>query len=175
MPGERALAAEEEIMTTADITPLDRLYAIADEAGFDVSDSTEEDWPEYMAATAATDEIILAPGLDDDETRTDLLAMCIALSYMMAPRGGAPDDPDQYVRAPDGFAVVLRERIPEPPVGPGHRAGQIARAVGRDTGSAAFRFCVTADELAAYEEETGDEASGAEAPAEYLPASGNVS
>ena len=168
------VAAASALAATADISPLDRLYAIAKEAGFDVSDSTEEDWPEYVAAMAAPDEIVFAPGLDDDETRTDLLAMCIALSYMMAP-GGAPDDPDQYVRAPDGFAAVLRERIPEPPVGPGHRAGQIARAVGRDTGSAAFRFCVTEDELTAYEEETGEEAPRAEAPAEYRPASGYVS
>jgi hypothetical protein len=102
------VAVASVLAATADTSPLDRLYAIVKEAGIDISDSTEEDWPEYVAATVAPDEIVFALGPDDDETRTDLLAMCIALADMIASEGEALVGPG-YVTAPDGWAVVLRD------------------------------------------------------------------
>ncbi len=124
-------------------TPLARLHGTAMQLGVIVVDAVDDDglWlDEDTAAIVACGECIaLNPGLEDDGLRADVLAMALALTYIMTPcqTGHAGD-----ITAAGGFVLISRTRVAEPLPGPGEFATVIAREHGRDTASAAFEYTV---------------------------------
>jgi len=124
-------------------TPLARLHGTAKQLGVIVVDAVDDDGPllddDSAAIVACGDCIALSPGLEDDGLRADVLAMALALTYLMSPceTGHARD-----ITAAGSLAVISRTRVAEPLPGPGMLATVIAREHGRDTASAAFEYTV---------------------------------
>jgi hypothetical protein len=119
-------------------TPLARLYAMALHGDIDVTvhDDSTEPWPDDIAALATYDKIvILSPSLDDD-LRADVLAFAVAVCCSIEVGDTAPEG---YIAAPDGYVAIGRERLPDPPKGPGRLARLFAQQCGRDIDSATFR------------------------------------
>jgi hypothetical protein len=119
-------------------TPLARLYAMAMHGSINVSvyDDSDEPWPDSETAALASYDgiVILNPSLDDD-LRADVLAFAIAVCCSIVIGDTAPEG---RIAAPDGYVAIGRERLPEPPNGPGRLAKLFARQCGRDIDSATF-------------------------------------
>jgi len=119
--------------------PLVRLHQTAMRLGITVLDEAAADgWPDENTAAIVRfgEHIALKPGLDDD-LRADVLAMALIVAAAMGERAtGHPC----AISAPDGVVVISRTRVARPRLGPGRVATLLARACGRDTGSAAFEY-----------------------------------
>ncbi len=121
-------------------TPLVRLYGTAHQLGIIVLDAVDDDGPwldeDTSAIVACGVCIALSPGLQDESLRADVLAMALAVTYVMHPR-----ETGQEADITAGSIVLIsRRRVADPGPGPGSLATVIAREHGCDTPSAAFEY-----------------------------------
>ena len=124
-------------------SPLARLQDTAIRLGIVVLDAADEEGPwlddDSAAIVACGVCIALSPGLNDDGLRADVLAMALAVTYVMNPRAtGRPGD----ITAAGSFVLISRTRVADPLPGLGELATVIAREHGRDTASAAFEYAL---------------------------------
>jgi hypothetical protein len=118
-------------------TPLARLYAMAMAGDIAVSDyDGDVPWPDsHIIALVAPGRVVLHSEIESDNLRTEVLAFSIALSVSIVVGDSAPTG---HVATSDGIVLVTRERIEEPPRGPGRLAGMFVRQCGHQTASATF-------------------------------------
>jgi len=126
-------------------TPLARLHGTASRLGIVVLDAADDEGPwlddDSAAIVACGVCIALSPGLNDDGLRADVLAMALAVTYVMNPRAsGPPGD----ITAAGSFVLISRTRVADPLPGLGELATVIAREHGRNTASAAFEYALPA-------------------------------
>ncbi|WP_285503395.1 hypothetical protein [Actinokineospora sp. NBRC 105648] len=127
---------DNAFLTEELMTPVGRLYDVADKAHIIVFDVTAEDAEGYAGAVGiGFDEqdtrfglVGLAEDLDDD-LRADVLSFGIA---------AVVGDAARIMAATDGYLAIERTRRPAAQAGVGHLAWHIARSCGRATPSATF-------------------------------------
>ncbi|MBB6546865.1 hypothetical protein [Nonomuraea rubra] len=115
---------------------------MAMEGGIEVSDfeCIDGPWPDDdITALVAPNRIVFNPSLEDDDLRADVLAFAAALCCSLVLSDSAPAG---HVAAPGGLVLIGREKLPEPPTGPGRLAGMFARRCGKDTTSATFKIYI---------------------------------
>jgi len=125
-------------------TPFDRLCRTATQLGVIVLDAVDDQGPwlgdDTAAIVACGECIAINPALDDDTVRADVVAMALALTYVMSPSKNGHGEGG--ITAAGSFVLISRTRVAEPLPGPGELATLIAREHGRDTVSAAFEYTV---------------------------------
>lgn len=124
-------------------TPFGRMCHTAAQLGIIVLDAADDQGPwlghDTAAIVACGECIAINPDIDDDAVRTDVLAMALALTYVMSPgqngHGGG-------ITAAGSFVLISLTRVAGPSPGPGELATLIAREHGSDTPNAAFEYTV---------------------------------
>jgi hypothetical protein len=122
-------------------TPFDRMCHTAAQLGIIVLDAVDDQGPWLYDGTAAIvacgECIAINPDIDDDAMRTDVLAMALALTYVMSPDKNGHR---RGITAAGSFVLISRTRVAGPAAGPGELATLIAREHGSNTPSAAFEY-----------------------------------
>ena len=124
-------------------TPFGRMCHTAAQLGIVVLDAVDDQGPwlgdDTAAIVACGECIAINPDIDDDEVRTDVLAMALALTYTMSP---SQNGHRKGITTAGSFALISRTRAAGPSSGPGELATLIAHEHGRETSSAAFEYSV---------------------------------
>jgi hypothetical protein len=124
-------------------TPFDRMCHTAAELGIVVLDAIDDQGPwlgdDSAAIVACGECIAINPAIDDDAMRTDVLAMALALTYVMSP---GTNGHGSGITAAGNIVLISRIRAPGPEPGPGELATVIAREHGSDTPNAAFEYAL---------------------------------
>jgi hypothetical protein len=128
-------------------TPYGRLCRTAAQLGVLVLDAVDDQGPwlsdDAAALVACGECIAINPDLEDEAVRADVVAMALALTYVMGDdKSPATNGHGRGITAEGSFVLISRTRVAKPSAGPGELATMIAREHGRDTPSAAFEYSV---------------------------------
>ena len=147
----RVLETARAVTQADDALAWERLCATAIRLGVTVLDGATfgRPWPDEGTAAIVSfgEHIVVRPGLVDDGSRADVLAMALIVAAVM---GDRPAGHPCAITAPAGCVLISRVRVPRP-TGPGEVATLLARACGRDVESAAFEYTAPPERARAWE------------------------